>query len=99
MPKKKIEPQTEEPKAYVREKTNKELAVEKLSARGIVATIESGVVTTRVKTPEELKAFKTALKEIGYNESFGAKIIKGESEDETGRAAESIESEGSEDYD
>ena len=96
--KKKVEPKVEELKVYVREKTAKELAVEKLSARGISATIESGVVMTRIKTPEELKTYKEAIKAIGYNMSWGFKIDKGENIDETGRTAESIESEGSEDY-
>ena len=91
--------QSVEPKVYVREKTAKELAVEKLSALGIIATVESGVVMTRVRTPEELKAYKQAIKDIGYDQSYGARIIKGDGENETGRTAEGTESEGSEDYD
>ena len=97
--KKKTEPKVVEPKVYVREKTAKELAVEKLSARGITATIESGVVMMRVKTPEQLKEYREAIKAIKYDQSYGFKISKGEHTDETGRAAESIESKGSEDYD
>lgn len=92
-----VEP--EEPKAYVREKSYKELAVEKLLARGIQVTLESGVIMTRIKTPEDLKIYRDAIKEIGYNSSYGAKIIREENEHEVRRAAESFESEGSEDYD
>ena len=54
---------------------------------------------TRIKTPEDLKIYRDAIKEIGYNSSYGAKIIREENEHEVRRAAESFESEGSEDYD
>lgn len=91
--------QHEEPKVYVPQKSDKELAVEKLLARGIQVTLESGVIMTRVKTPEDLKIYRDAIKEIGYNSSYGAKIIREENEHEVRRAAESFESEGSEDYD
>lgn len=97
--KKKAEPKTEEPKVYVREKTAKELAVEKLAARGITATIDSGVVMMRVNSPEQLKEYKETIKAIKYDQSYGFKICKGDGTDETGRTAESTESEGSEDYD
>lgn len=99
MPKKKQEIKPEEPKVYVREKSSKELAVEKLLARGINVTLESGVIMTKVKTPDELKIFKQAIKDIKYNSSYGAKIIREGNEYEAGRTVESIESEGSEDYD
>lgn len=99
MPKKKQDIKPEEPKAYVREKSDKELAVEKLLARGLNVTLESGVIMTKVKTPDELKMFRQAIKDIKYNSSYGAKIIREDNEYETGRSAESIESEGSEDYD
>jgi uncharacterized protein YaaR (DUF327 family) len=98
MPKKKQETKPEEPKAYVREKSSKELAVEKLLARGLNVTLESGVIMTKVKTPDELKIFKQAIKDIKYNSSYGAKIIREGNEYEAGRTVESIESEGSEDY-
>lgn len=91
--------QHEEPKVYVREKSYKELAVEKLLARGIQVTLESGVIMTKVSTPDDLKLFRQAIKDIGYNSSYGAKIIKGDNEYETGRSAESFEGEGSEDND
>ncbi len=91
--------QHEEPKVYVPEKSSKELAVEKLLARGIQVTLESGVIMTKVSTPDDLKLFKQAIKDIGYNSSYGAKIIKGDNEYETGRSAESFEGEGSEDND
>ena len=91
--------QSEAPKAYIREKTMKELAVEKLLARGINVTLESGVIMTRVRTPDELKIYKQALKDIKYDSSWGAKIIKGDNNYETGRAVESTESEGSDYYD
>lgn len=94
--KKVVEP--EEPKVYKKEKTAKELAVEKLAARGITAIIESGVVMMRVKTPEELKEYKQVLKDIGYNQSYGFKVSKGEETNEAGRTVESTQSEGSEDY-
>lgn len=99
MPKKKQDIKPEEPKAYVREKSDKELAVEKLLARGIQVTLESGVIMTKVSTPDDLKLFRQAIKDIGYNSSYGAKIIKGDNEYETGRSAKSFEGEGSEDND
>ncbi len=89
----------EEPKVYVPQKSDKELAVEKLLARGLNVTLESGVIMTKVKTPDELKMFRQAIKDIKYNSSYGAKIIREDNGYETGRSAESIESEGSEDYD
>ena len=87
-----------EAKVYVREKTVKELAVDKLLARGINATLESGVVMTKVKTPDELKIYKQALKDIGYNASWGAKIIKGDKDYEAERTVESTQGQGTEDY-
>lgn len=98
MRKKKLEPKVEEPKVYVPQKTEKELAVQKLSARGFIVTLESGVIMTKVQTPEQLKEFKKALADIKYNSSWGARVSKGDN-NETGRAAESFESEGSEDFD
>jgi len=88
-----------EAKAYVREKTAKELAVEKLLARGINATLESGVVMTKVKTPDELKIYKQALKDIGYNASWGVKVVKGDKDYETERTVESTQRQGTEDHD
>lgn len=90
--------QSEAPKAYVREKTMKELAVEKLLARGFNVTLESGVIMSRIKTPDDYKLYKQALKDIGYDSSWGARMVKGDNDYEAGRAVESTESEGSEDY-
>jgi len=87
-----------EAKKYVKEKSYKELAVEKLLARGVNVTLESGVIMTKVRTPDELKIYKQAIKDIGYNASWGAKIIKGENNYETERAAESTQGQGTEDY-
>lgn len=84
--------QHEEPKTYVREKSHKELAVEKLSARGFDVSLESGVIMAKIRTPEDLKMYRQAISDIGYKSSYGARILKGDTDYEVGRAAESTES-------
>jgi len=91
--------QYEVPQAYVKEKTMKELAVEKLSTRGINATLESGVIMTNVKDLEELQIYEQALKDIGYDASWGVRFNKGETNYEVRRSVEGSQSEGSEDND
>lgn len=46
----------------------------KLSELGFSAYLEDGVVMVNVKNEKEMKAVKKAIKEIGYNRSFGFKI-------------------------
>lgn len=97
--KKTVEVEEKAPVTYVREKTAKELAVEKLSTRGINATLESGVIMARVKDLEELQVYEQALKDIGYDASWGVRFDKGETNYEVGRPVEGSQSEGSEDND
>ena len=97
--KKVIETEEKAPVAYVREETVKESAVKKLSARGINAFMESGVVMMKIKDENEMTELKEVLKSIGYDQSYGFKICKGDNNDEVRRSVESTQSEGSEDHD
>ena len=98
--KKTIESQPQEqPKAYVKEKDYKDLAVEKLSDLGWNVALESGVVVGRLKSLDDFDKFKEAINSIEYTSSWGIKIVKGDMAYETFRSTESIESKGSEDYD
>ena len=46
----------------------------------------------KIKTPEDLKTYRQAINDIGYKSSYGARILKGDTDYEVGRAAEGTES-------
>ncbi len=76
--------QVEEPKAYIKEKDHKELAVEKLSTLGFNVVLESGVVMAKLKTIDDINIFKKAVEDVGYNSSYGVRIIREENNYEVG---------------
>lgn len=53
---------------------DKQETIKNLSDRGFSSYLEDGIVMVNVKNEKEMKAVKKAIKEIGYNRSFGFKI-------------------------
>lgn len=55
---------------------NKDQAVSQLSNLGFNAVLESGVIIITVADEKTAKKANKAIKEIGYDASYGIKIVK-----------------------